>query len=79
MQFNKVVGQSKIAKFLTLLIAVLFLIGWPTNAAFAQNLYAIATVDAPSVNENFLGGYAQWKTPSQYTTVDGVSLLRLYG
>ena len=71
MRLDRIIGRSKTPKFLVLLIAVLLLVGWNAEPALAQNLYAIATVDAPSANENFLGGYAQWKTPTQYTTVDG--------
>ena len=62
----------KVAKIFILLAVMLFLMSNTNDTALAQsNYYAIGIVVPSSSSQNFLGGYAQWKTPSMYTTTDG--------
>jgi len=68
---KNVTCRTKVVKVFILLLATLLLIS-NTSIALAQaHYYAIGYVQPLSSSQDFLGGYAQWKTPQMYTTVDG--------
>ncbi len=67
---KKVTCQTRVVKVIILFIATLVLISNSSNAALAS-YHAIGYVQPLSSSQAFLGGYAQWKTPQMYTTIDG--------
>ncbi len=79
MRFDRIIGRSKTPKLLVLLIAILLLVAWNAEPALALNLYAIATVDAPSLMKISLEDMRNGKLQHNIQLLTEVSPLRLYG
>jgi hypothetical protein len=78
-RFDRIIGRSKTPKLLVLLIAILLLVAWNAEPALALNLYAIATVDAPSLMKISLEDMRNGKLQHNIQLLTEVSPLRLYG
>lgn len=79
MRFDRIIGRSKTPKLLVLLIAILLLVAWNAEPALALNLYAIATVDAPSLMKISLEDMRNGKLQHNIQLLMEVLPLRLYG